>query len=60
MPCAITLAHNHASGNLTPSQADIDLTKKIKGAGKVLEIQVLDHIILTCEGHFSFADEGLI
>lgn len=58
--CGIILAHNHPSGNLTPSQADIDLTKKLKEAGKFLEIQILDHIIVTTEGYFSFADEGLL
>lgn len=54
------LAHNHPSGNLTPSQADIDLTKKIKQGGQLLEIQVLDHMILTPSNYFSFADEGII
>lgn len=56
----VLLAHNHPSGNLTPSQADIDLTKKIKEGGKFLEIQLLDHLIITSEGYYSFADEGLI
>jgi DNA repair protein RadC len=56
----IILSHNHPSGNLTPSQADIDLTRKIKEGGKLLEIQLLDHVILTCESYYSFADEGLI
>ena len=56
----IILAHNHPSGNLQPSQADIDLTRKIKEAGRFLEIQLLDHIIITSEGYYSFADEGLI
>ena len=56
----IILAHNHPSGNLTPSQADIDLTRKLKEGGKYLEIQVLDHIILTSEKYFSFADEGVL
>jgi DNA repair protein RadC len=56
--CGIILAHNHPSGNLTPSQPDIDLTKKLVDCGKLLDIQVLDHIILTSESHFSFADEG--
>lgn len=56
----IILAHSHPSGNLTPSQADIDLTRKIKEAGKLLEIQVLDHIILTSEKYYSFADEGIL
>lgn len=54
------LAHNHPSGNLTPSQADIDLTKKMKEGGKLLEIQLLDHLILTTEGYYSFTDEGHI
>lgn len=56
----IILAHNHPSGNLSPSQADIDLTRKIKEVGRFLEIQLLDHIILTSEGYYSFADEGLV
>jgi DNA repair protein RadC len=56
--CAVILAHNHPSGNLTPSQADIDLTKKLVEAGKFLEIQVVDHVILTTESYYSFADEG--
>jgi DNA repair protein RadC len=58
--CGIIIAHNHPSGNLQPSQADIDLTRKIKEGGKLLEIQLLDHIILTSEGYYSFADEGLM
>ena len=56
----IILAHNHPSGNLTASQADLDLTKKIKDAGKLLDIQVLDHIIVAAQKYFSFADEGLL
>lgn len=58
--CGIILAHNHPSGNLQPSQADIDLTKKMREGGKLLEIQVLDHVIVTAEGYYSFADEGFI
>ncbi len=58
--CGIILAHNHPSGNLKASQADLDLTKKMKEGGKFLEIQVLDHIIVTSEGYYSFADEGLM
>jgi DNA repair protein RadC len=58
--CAIILSHNHPSGNLSPSQADIDLTKKMKEAGKFLEVSVLDHIIMTSEAYYSFADEGLL
>ncbi len=56
---AIILVHNHPSGNLTPSQADKDLTKKLKESGILLEIPVLDHLIFTNESYFSFADEGL-
>ena len=56
----IILSHNHPSGNLKPSQADIDLTRKIKDGGKLLEIQLLDHVIMTTEGYYSFADEGLL
>ena len=56
----IILAHNHPSGNLTASQADLDLTKKLKEAGKLLDIQVLDHVIIAGQKYFSFADEGLI
>lgn len=55
---SIIIAHNHPSGNLMPSEADNALTKKVKEAGKILEIQVLDHIIITSEGHYSFADQG--
>jgi DNA repair protein RadC len=57
---AIILSHNHPSGNLMPSRADIEHTAKIKEAGKYLDIQVLDHIILTSEGYYSFADEGAL
>ena len=58
--CGIILAHNHPSGNLQPSQADIDLTRRMKEGGKLLEIQVLDHVIITSEGYYSFADDGLL
>ncbi len=56
----IILGHNHPSGNLKPSQADQELTFKIKEAGKYLDIKVLDHIIISSEGYFSFADEALL
>lgn len=56
----LILAHNHPSGNLSPSQADIDLTRKLKEGGRLLEVQLLDHIILTTEGYYSFADEGML
>ena len=57
---SLIMAHNHPSGNIQPSAADIQLTKNIAASGKLLEITVLDHIILTKESHYSFADEGLI
>lgn len=56
----IILAHNHPSGNLSASQADRELTRKIIAAGKLLEIQVLDHLILGGQKYFSFADEGIL
>lgn len=56
----IILAHNHPSGNLTPSQSDIELTRKMKEAGKLLEIQVLDHLIVAGQKYYSFADEGMM
>jgi DNA repair protein RadC len=54
------VAHNHPSGNLKPSQSDIDLTRKLKEAGRFLEVQLLDHLIIANRNYFSFADEGLI
>lgn len=57
---AIILAHNHPSGQLKPSDADISLTKKLKEGGEFLEIPVLDHIIVTSENYYSFADEGVL
>jgi len=57
---SVILVHNHPSGNLKPSTADIDLTKKIKEAGSIIEIQMLDHLIITKEGYCSLADEGLM
>jgi DNA repair protein RadC len=60
LACGIILAHNHPSRNLEPSQADKLLTTKLKEGGKLLEITVSDHLILTAESYFSFADEGNI
>ncbi|MES2875823.1 MAG: JAB domain-containing protein [Bacteroidota bacterium] len=57
---SIILAHNHPSGNLKPSHADIELTKKLKNAGQFLDLPILDHIILTKDGFLSFADEYLM
>lgn len=56
----IILSHNHPSGNLRPSQADLEITKKLVSAGKTLEINVLDHLIISDKGYYSFLDEGLI
>ncbi|HEY9361881.1 MAG TPA: DNA repair protein RadC [Chitinophagaceae bacterium] len=57
---SIILCHNHPSGNLKPSRADEELTLKIKEAAHFLDIKVLDHIIVSEDGYFSFADEGMI
>ena len=57
---SIILAHNHPSGNRTPSQADLELTKNIKTAGSFLEIAVLDHIIVSGTTFYSFMDEGVM
>ena len=57
---SLVLAHNHPSGSLKTSNADKELTQKIKQAGHFLDMKVIDHIILTSESYFSFADEGLL
>lgn len=57
---SIVLCHNHPSGNLTPSEADKEITKKIREAGKYMDIPVIDHLIIANDAYFSFADEGLI
>ena len=57
---SIILSHNHPSGNLKPSRQDEDLTSKIKEAALYLDISVIDHIIVSEEGYFSFADKGLL
>jgi DNA repair protein RadC len=56
----LVLSHNHPSGNNKPSKADEELTQKIKQAAALLDINVLDHLIITDENYFSFADEGII
>jgi len=56
---SVVLLHNHPSGNLKPSHQDIDLTKKIAAAGKMLDINIFDHLIITNNGFYSFADEGM-
>jgi DNA repair protein RadC len=50
------LSHNHPSGNLIASKSDIELTKRLKEGGRLLEIELLDHVIISTEGYFSFAD----
>ncbi|MAX79658.1 MAG: hypothetical protein CL843_05725 [Crocinitomicaceae bacterium] len=57
---SIILCHNHPSGNIRPSESDLQLTKKLKQAGKVLDISVLDHLIIGDERYYSFADEGML
>jgi DNA repair protein RadC len=54
------LVHNHPSGTLRPSSADIKLTQKVKEAGGLLDIQLLDHVIIADSGYYSFADEGML
>ncbi|MEQ8627071.1 JAB domain-containing protein [Ekhidna sp.] len=58
--CNLIVAHNHPSGNLTPSSQDMSLTRKLCEAGKVLDTSILDHLILTDESYYSIADEGLM
>jgi DNA repair protein RadC len=57
---ALILCHNHPSGNLKPSQADTALTQKIKTAASYIDIKVMDHVIVSENGYFSFADEGML
>ena len=58
--CSIILAHNHPSGNIAPSDADKSLTKKIKESGFIIDIPVVDHIIVSNNDYYSFADEGTL
>lgn len=57
---SIILAHNHPSGNMKESQADINLTRRMVHGGGLIDIRVLDHLIVTVDGYRSFADEGLM
>lgn len=57
---SMILVHNHPSGSLKPSRADEELTHKIKEAARYFDLTVLDHIIITSDGYFSFADEGIL
>lgn len=56
----LIFAHNHPSGNPRPSRADVDLTERLVAAGKLFDIEVLDHLILTANDYYSFKDEGLL
>ncbi len=56
----IIIAHNHPSGNLSPSKADIDITEKLKSACNLMDITVLDHLIISKDNYYSFADDGLL
>ena len=56
----IILVHNHPSGNLKPSQADIKLTQKLKTSGELLEMPIYDHIIFTDQSYYSFSDESMM
>jgi len=60
MASGIILGHNHPSGNLKPSQEDINLTQKVKQAAKLLDIALMDHLIIGDQNYYSFADEGII
>ena len=55
---ALIVGHNHPSGNLNPSTADDNLTKRIKDAAKLMDIPLLDHIVVTASGFYSYADHG--
>lgn len=57
---AIILVHNHPSGNMRPSDADLHVTQKLKKGASTLEIKVLDHLIVTEKTYFSFADENML
>jgi DNA repair protein RadC len=57
---SMIVCHNHPSGNLSPSKEDQALTKRLKDGGDLLQIRLLDHIILTENGYYSFSDEGLL
>src|SRR5690606_27620766 len=57
---SIALIHNHPSGQLIPSAADLKITKKLKDGGEFLDITVVDHLIISSEGYYSMADEGVL
>jgi DNA repair protein RadC len=55
---ALVLAHNHPSGSMKPSRQDMEITKQVKEAARLMRISVIDHLILTDAGYYSFSDEG--
>ena len=57
---AIILVHNHPSGETNPSQQDIALTNRLVQAGNLLDIRILDHLIISKDGYYSFSDSGLL
>ncbi len=57
---SLVLCHNHPSGNLKPSKADLEITKKVAEAARLMDVKVLDHIIIADRSYFSFADEGIM
>lgn len=57
---SVIIMHNHPSGSLIPSDADIKMTQKVQKAGELMEIQLLDHLIITSESFYSFKDHGVI
>lgn len=56
----LILSHNHPSGNLQPSEADKAMTKKVVSAGEILDVKIIDHLIITSDGFWSFADNGAL
>ena len=60
LACSFILVHNHPSGNLSPSKSDIQITNKIKKAGEIMDIKLLDHLIVVDNDYFSFSDKGMI
>jgi DNA repair protein RadC len=60
LSCSLVLCHNHPSGNIKPSEADISITRKIKESAGMMDITLLDHVIIAGRNYFSFADEGMI
>jgi len=60
LSCGLILAHTHPSGNLRPSKADIDLTQRLKEAANLMDLQLLDHLIISSDSYYSFSDEGLL